>query len=193
MQLSLLLMISTLHCAQVKDDIYRDFRKQTEDDELHFRGPEAPTVIRHEGGLRVVLPADRKDKGPVGIAGERRLQGDFEITASFEFIDVPRPPSSYGSGVSLFVQFDEPRYSAATLACYHTVQGKHVYSGDRRTTGDDGKPIRNGKNKLTTATVGRLQLKRTGTDLFFLAAEGLDDPPVLFHQAPVGREDVRLL
>jgi hypothetical protein len=79
------------------------------------------------------------------------------------------------------------------LACYHTVQGKHVYSGDRRTTGDDGKPIRNGKNKLTTATVGRLQLKRTGTDLFFLAAEGLDDPPVLIHQAPVGREDVRLL
>jgi len=174
-------------------DLYRDFRKQTEDDALVFMGAEASTSIRHEGGLRVLLPADRNDKGPVGVATKLRLRGDFEITASFEIIDVPRPAAGFGAGVSLFVQFDEPRYSAAAVAHYHTVRGMNVYSGDRHTIGDDGKSIHHGNNKPTAAKIGRLQLIRVGTELLFLAAEGLENPPVLFHKAAVGREDVHLL
>jgi hypothetical protein len=69
-------------------DFYQDFRggKQVQRPFL-LSGPEAKTAVKSEQeGLRITLPADRKDLKSVGLTLMMPVEGDFEIEADYELL-----------------------------------------------------------------------------------------------------------
>ena len=94
----ILLSLLLLSAGELKDEFYQDFRgRGAMSPGLVFFGPQAKDWMRNDsGGLRMALPAKRKNSGAVGISPRFPHLGDFEITVGYEILAADEPSRAWG-------------------------------------------------------------------------------------------------
>ena len=65
-----------------------------------------------------------------GCSPRFRLQGDFEITVSFKILELGKPTSGYGNGISLRMLTEYPKGNGATVARFHHPVNGHAFVTD---------------------------------------------------------------
>jgi hypothetical protein len=139
---------------------------------LKFSGRNAQKAIKQtDRGLLVKLPVDKAEGGKqAGVETTFLVDGDFEITVGYEFVEVAAPEKGYGAGVVLRVRKADGseghvgfgRIIQHTGAKLFTTHLRSYVRGEAR---DDRKFF------VAEADQGQLRLVRTGSQLSFLAAE----------------------
>jgi hypothetical protein len=135
----------------------------------------AQLLVPEADGLRIAIPQGAA-VDEVGFAPRFRLRGDFEIIATFELIHLPSPKSGYGVGPRIYIGTATEDEQAATVARLRRVREGDVFSAHNAryaATKDAGRE-RTHRTVLVPATgkVGRIGLRRTGTNLQYLASDG---------------------
>jgi serine/threonine protein kinase len=174
-------------------EIYQDFRGASPvGPNFKLEGHDARSLLtKEDGGVRIMLPAKRKECDPVGLRLTSRVKGDFEITASYEIIQADRPTSGHGVGVQLYLMTDTPTDEALDLLRTTRVAEGNVYVGNRMTTAQDGN-----RHQLqyfqTSAKTGQLRITRTQGEAILWAAEGAGDFRPLCRYS-LGAEDLKIV
>ncbi len=173
------LFLGTLPGEQPLPSVFQqDFRGgRRPEPPLALTGPDADTLTRPEdGGFRITLPAQRKEKGAVGLELNSPLDGDFEITVGYEILKVDRPRvGEFGAGFELWLM--TATATKESLGCYRLLR---VPDGDvfasTRTTTVDGK--RHGQQHFDKASsmAGQLRLTRQGNKATCWASEKTGGP-----------------
>jgi hypothetical protein len=126
--------------------------------------------VRHEAaGARVTLPAGAGQLATTGLATTFTVHGDFEITLAYEVLKADRPTTGYGVGVSIYAAINTDTSDAASLARRVMPMGGAVFMSDRMT--GDGDANHKVTTRPSTASAGRLRLRRVGSKLHFLLSE----------------------
>jgi DNA-directed RNA polymerase subunit RPC12/RpoP len=125
-------------------------------------------------GARITIVAGEGRVPTTGIAGNFRIKGDFEITASYEVLAAEKPTEGYGVGISLFVAIDPEALDAVSLARRIGVKGNVLFLSDRMKP-SGGNPVHTVRTKQSKAPAGKLRIQRLGSMVRFFVAEG-DDP-----------------
>lgn len=164
--------------GQEKDkwtEVYQDFRNSAPlHDSLRLTGPQHKEVAKPGAdGLRITLPADRPEHYPVTLLTDFEVAGDFELTATYEWISVALPKKGYGAGIALTVQSDGARRQFAKISrvMRHDHKSGDVYMAE--SWDNDIPKSWRGKMEPATARTGQLRLERTGDVMRYLVA----DPP----------------
>jgi len=150
---------------------YHDFRGRPIPHELTLFNAEEGKFFRFEPeGLRITIPKTWIHPwGGIGFWTSFGFGGDFEVTTTCEILQADAPPSGYGVGVTLYVA--KPAGGAGIgrlvrvndkqlLLCNQAIEGP----GKNTSWPEKGSPC--------TDTLLRLRLKRTGTTLHYLWAQG---------------------
>src|SRR5262249_20761419 len=127
------LLAGDLAGAQEKkaSEFYHDFRGRDVPAELRVFGDPNHQLIRAEPeGLRITLPKDREPRLAVGLRTSFGIQGDFEVTVTYEILHAEEPPSGYGVGAGMFVQREDTS-EGATLSRLRRARGKDIVFADR--------------------------------------------------------------
>ncbi len=152
-------------------EVYFDFRGKPLPPELLLRPDGAERFVRTEPeGLRVTLPKNRDNLEPVKVSTRFGVQGDFEITATVEILQAERlSPGAWGAGAALFLNRAEPANQGASFARVSRPEGKEVVLYDLF-----GKPGEVDVNSQPCPDkLVRLRLKRSGSQISYLLATGL--------------------
>jgi hypothetical protein len=138
--------------------------------ELAGRG--AVEFVRPEAtGLRVTIPAGRTPNDAIGLAIGPVVRGDFDVSCTYEIIQIEKPTSGWGVGFELFIMTQTPTMEAFALERMLRADGSDVYLCSRNTT-VNGKREYHVKHVPAAGTTGRLRLSRTGREITAWAAEG---------------------
>jgi WD40 repeat protein len=149
-------------------------------------------VVPEAGGVRVTLSAGEQHP-PSGIRTTGlTVHGDFEITMGYEILKADRPNTGYGVGTSLYAQIDEETKNAFSFARRILPDGREYFMthGLTLVNGNRQQQI---KRFPTTATAGRLRLKRVGSVVHYQVAEGDDEQFTDLHQLEVGSDDIHCI
>jgi serine/threonine protein kinase len=188
--------------AHAEADKGRDLGEMPARFRQDFRAPDANhPLLRTIGegvewepaGVRLRQPGNQGVLRATGIAPYFQIQGDFEITASYEILHVDRPTTGYGVGVSVYAALDPDTNDAVSLARRLMPDGRTLFMSDRMT------PIADEPNRLrhqvktfpSTALTGKLRLRREGSMLHFLVAEGDNPEFVEVDELEFSKEEVR--
>jgi hypothetical protein len=103
---------SAPHAVQQRPTVTCSFRGGAFDREvIELTGTDAEKYVQLEDeGLRITLPAEKGPPFPVGVKLRPVVRGDFELEASFEFLNVPRPPEGSGGGVTVYFFMDDDEW-----------------------------------------------------------------------------------
>jgi len=170
--------------AQPPTKLHHDFRLGKPLPEwLKMSGPtKDATIDATDKGMRIGLPAERKQNLPVGVETKLVLAGDFEVTADFEVLSADRPMGGYGVGVSLNLARAADRKVFGKVARFWRAHEGSVFISEF--WNHEPPPMPRALSSIPTdARIGRLRLVRTGDMLRYLAAEGLgNDFQEVYHE-----------
>jgi DNA-directed RNA polymerase subunit RPC12/RpoP len=146
-------------------------------------------------GLHLALPAGHEGKRMgTGLASTFPVQGDFEITLTFDMLREPEPANTGpGSAVYLWVDSNTPPINRAMI-----MRGVNAVRGKDFSTWIDLKnvpgkpPIQYSNAAPAAARSGRLRLVRTGSMLAQYGAEGSSEEFRFLGNHPLGTDDVRV-
>jgi serine/threonine protein kinase len=125
-------------------------------------GSEKYTKVESEG-LRITLPKDREDFPSPAFSMTLEVEGDFEITVTFDILHVDRPArgaKSYGLGLMMSVN------ETFRIGCLERAEGT-VAMWDRWDTVGGQRKLLTGAFP-STSQKGRLRLARSSNKLSFL-------------------------
>ena len=146
-------------------ELHYDFRGRPLPADFQLFGDVKEEWIREDpAGLRITLPAGRKNFWSGGLSLPVSVPGDFEITTTFEILQAEVPPDGYGSGVLLAVNQNE----VARVGSIVLPTGEQVIRCDRLNVGGNRGEV--GDLFPRQAKAGKLRLKRTESILHFLWA-----------------------
>lgn len=194
-----LVLAAAVGQATLKDEFFFDLSQDLKTQPaMKLAGGNAEHFCRREpGGLRVTLPGDRKDTGPVGILTKLSVQGDFEITGTYEILSADEPVKGFGVGVSLWFRLDTPNFEAASAANFFkkTKAGpfSQVLVGDRAWHDEEKKEKHHSTGQVTEVRKGRLRLSREGTTLRYLSADWPLEEFKEFFKTKIGPEDLQMV
>lgn len=194
----------------MEKEFYQDFRGGQRVHHVLTRfGPNRDWAMRQEAnGLRITLPAKRRDKSPVGLTPKFRISGDFEITVAYEILAADEPPSGQGAGVKIWGKIRSDDNQTWTLghlirpgrqptgsqnaasAARNRVRNEFVGAFSRDGSEPEGDRDLRAKSLATEAHFGRLRLTRTGSELVFLAAEKNSETFQELQRVEVGTDAV---
>ncbi len=165
---------------------FHDFRGRPLAGAIRLSGPQVGRFVKTEAeGLRITLPKDRQNLAQVGFAIDRQVRGDFEVTATFEIVQVEEPRAGYGAGVILGVD-DRARVGRLVRP-----QGEQLILWDFWPVVDGVRKME-GNALPCIATSGRMRLKRTGAILHFQWSPGTSGEDFEeIHQIDYGAEDTK--
>ena len=149
-----------------------DFRGKAPDGQLlDYVGPDAYEYCKPEAeGLRVSLPPNREHPWPVGVRLSFPLQGDCEITASYEVLKADRPASGYGVGATLYIVADGPAKKAAMVGWLNRPEGSGYICDFNRTNALGKRQFK--RNPFSSEVQsGKLRLVRSGSWVSYQVAE----------------------
>jgi hypothetical protein len=142
-------------------EVVADFREHAVPESIRLKGPQVDRLTAAEAdGLRIKLPKDRPNRGPVGFALPIELRGDFEATATFEIFKAEAPDKGYGVGVTMGV--DE----RARVGRYVRPKGAEVVVWDFWPVVEGARRMQSGARPCEAREL-RIRLRRTGTVLHF--------------------------
>jgi hypothetical protein len=149
--------------------------------------------VRFEAaGLRITLPPGLAGGHPVtGLITGFGVQGDFEITLSFEIIK-EADEGTNRTVLDLVITKDVPKADVATIGRLMSPKDGRRFIGwssmwDNVTEKKVPHPI----SRPTKAMTGRLRLVRSGADLHYGFSEEFDGYFRYFKRFPFGPEDLR--
>ncbi len=160
---------------------------------LQLVGPDAEECVHFEPeGLRITLPTGHSGKRVgTGIETNFAIQGDFEITMSFEILNEPQPENTgLGTGVFLAVDLNTPTNHRVSLTRGAGREGKKFVTWFERSKEVAGKPQTELHYFPTQTNSGRLRLVRTGPLLSHYVAEESSSDFKLLQQHLFGAEEV---
>jgi hypothetical protein len=143
-------------------------------------------------GLRITLPARVGVLPHSGYRSGFGVQGDFEATLAFEVLKAETPDKGYGVGVSIYAALDPTTNDSVSLAWRVMPDGQINFISDRMLT-VNGRLTHQVKTMPSVRAEGRLRLKRVGSRLHYLVADGPDAPFVELTDVEFGPGDVRPL
>jgi hypothetical protein len=139
-------------------------------------------VSRELGGIRIRLPATAK-AGHTGLYSYFAVAGNFEMTADFELIDLPKPETGYGSAVGIALDADRVATGGISLC-----RGRHPKEGSafwvtRATPSDSGTKY---ESKFFSAEKirGKFGFRREKDAIICLASDGLNEPMKELERVP---------
>jgi serine/threonine protein kinase len=142
-------------------------------------------------GARITLTADEGVPSS-GLATNFQVHGDFEITVSYEILMADIPNSGYGVGVNLYVAINPENNDAVTLARRTFTDGRTVFISNRMTP-TNGKLRHKTKTLPSTATTGKLRIRRVGSKVSFLVVEGDRPDFALVDELEFDKADIRFV
>lgn len=179
-------------------EVHQDFRqKQFNPQFVKHVGPGASKYVQREPeGLRIALPAAGGPKGPVGVAFQSFLRGNFSATIDYEVLPAAPPPAGKMVGVTAYLMFDGPTQDGVMLGRFHQAGAPPIYRTTHMVKGEGGK--RQGKWSDKTpappqSTTGTLRLARVGSTLTLSAAAAGSSDFKDVATLAVGPDDVQLL
>jgi hypothetical protein len=137
----------------------------------------AKTITREpQGVLHFRLPAHTEGVGQTGIYSYVKIDGDFEVSASYDWIDVTMPKIGYGASCGIAIDSGD-RGVMVSLARSHFAEpdkgpGYGVTVGKSLGTKVDYDT----KYYYSKAKRGRLVLRREKGEVICLTADGSKDP-----------------
>jgi hypothetical protein len=161
-----------------------------------LRGPSAEKCVKFEPeGLRITLPAGWPKQRPmVGVNTDLPVQGNFEITVSYEILREPDHADGVNPAMKLWLMgvVNNHQDNPAVVGRIIHKSGEPRYTmwqtlWDRQ----DQQNHTRGEQVPTRAKSGRLRLVRTGTMLRYYAAEGADGEFQLLQEFPFTDEDLK--
>jgi hypothetical protein len=170
-------------------------------------GPDAAAAVTTDDrGLRISLPADRRDPDrDVGVELPLRIGGDFDIDVGYELLAVGEPPPEDGAGVQMMIVFDAAPAHAAKLTRLRKPRDpaeapsrrfQHVgikgdtFGAARIQYDPAGREQMEVHNIRAEEPRGRLKFKRTGSQLEYYCVDGGTEYH-RFQSKEVGRDDVQ--
>ncbi|SIO56359.1 hypothetical protein SAMN05444166_5224 [Singulisphaera sp. GP187] len=184
---SLTLLSALVASGSYSDSIEVDFSAPTYDRTL-FR----PNVRRSlgrwevkEGKLRAAIPKGGGGRPPIGFVGLFRLEGDFEFAADYQAVALPKPKAAPTKKGGDAVNSIELVISGAPGWC--VASRKSLSIGERASSYGELEGQRKfiSDNLPVSGTVGRLEVRRKGTNIQFYHAEAGSNP-VLIGTVPFG-------
>lgn len=178
--------------AKLKASFTQDFHEQFQPRFLELIGGSRPDQLSKLGpkGLHVRIPDD-SDVFYCGVRPKIVVKGDFEITAGFTIIDLPRPKEGFGAGVQIYIE--DPRHERAAIQRIHREREGHVFAAYRGVVKEDGSHQHHPRLQEAAATSGWLRLKRVGTRIRYQVADLNSDTFTQIHETEFTDEDVVLL
>jgi hypothetical protein len=175
--------------ATERDFIRQDFRGHILNTQLfQFTSPKAHTLIVEEAeGLRIGLPGTEINPSATGILLKPVVQGDCEITTSYELLRADRPLKGRAVGVTLYVK--TPSDEAIQLGHLHRPDGPS-YSCDRYTWDAEKKRRSFGNRFPTEVRSGKLRLVRRGPLVTCLVAPEDQNEFQELQRFDLGTEDL---
>ena len=171
--LTLLFTVATVgaKAGQMNDRFAQDFQSQLSPQAIELIGGEAPSRFCRldSGGLRCTIPTGSTDVTFCGASVKFVVKGDFEITGAYKILRLPQPNKGHGAGAKISIM--DYREEKASLQRLCLGDGRQVYSAHRAEM-KDGSYEHDSEIVPTDATSGRLRLKRSGTTIQYLVAEG---------------------
>jgi hypothetical protein len=126
-------------------------------------------------GLRIIIPYHQGDQKPnVGFGPTFEIQGDFEITASYELLGAEEPDVGMGVGANFYMLARGGRHSASLRRCVNP-DGEQVYFVSCVLPDESGNRSLNVKFFPAETRSGQLRLARNGSSLRYLVAEEKED------------------
>jgi RNA polymerase sigma factor (sigma-70 family) len=155
---------------------HRSFRGGALDDELfQYIGRDAERYLRREAeGLRITLPPKDGPAQPVGLMVRYPVRGDFELEATFEYLDVPLPAAGYGAGANLWVWLERPQRDGVLVGKLQVPAAGLIFLANHRINAD-GERINqkyHGFSAERPQGLFRLRMARAGTRFTLSAGEG---------------------
>lgn len=163
------------------ESIHADFSSQTFDQWL-FRTDSRESGGRWDlegGALRAILPLGKVGRPPLRFFGQFRLEGNFEIVASFEIKKLPRPAQPPGNNSIELAIWGPGRYASVFRQAQATADGRgfFVHSDDAHRDIAEFVPA--------AETSGRLGFRRVGDRVSFLYGKS-SSPLAEIGSAPLG-------
>jgi hypothetical protein len=167
---------SSAEAGTMEDLFSQDFREEYLPQTIHFVSGPHPRVQFckvEPAGLRFTLPAESKT---FSCAASPRIviKGDFEITAGYTILNVPRPTKGFGAGPRITIE-DPEGERAAVQRLYREREG-HVVSSYRGLRQDDDTYEHSVRILPVTdadTTAGSLRLVRSGPNVeYYVAGAG---------------------
>lgn len=195
----LLLMVVLVNGQTSLDAEYRvDFRDGNFDNrQLSLIGAGSSRLIKAgPSGLLIKTPA-KIAINEVGFAAKCVVKGDFEITASYEILDLAKPDSGYGVGPCMHVLTESKAEHAATLSRLQRVKEGDVYAAHSAWYADAENGPREREHRVrlfdTKADSGKLRMVRSGTKLQYLVADERSEEFRQVDQVEFTDADVELI
>ncbi|NQT16929.1 MAG: DUF1583 domain-containing protein [Planctomycetes bacterium] len=178
--------------AKLKASFTQDFHEQFQPRLLELIGGSRPDQLSKLGpkGLHVRIPDDL-DVPYCGVSPKIVVKGDFEITAAFTIIDLPRPKEGFGAGVQIYIE--DPRHERAAIQRLHREREGHMSAAYRGVITEDGSHQHHAKLQKAAATSGWLRLKRKDTRIQYQVADLNSDTFTQIHETEFTDEDVVLI
>jgi serine/threonine protein kinase len=176
-------------------EYYHSFKKDRDlPPDFTWDGMEPQGCVTFEPeGVRLMLPEGTPGRRMgTGLSTVFGVQGDFEVTMSFEVLKEPEPINA-GEGTCgyLWVDLDTPALNRVFLS-RSVHDGKHFGIWYRLSDPATGRPSgEDVQHYATGATKGRLRLVRSGVNISYQVAEESSDQFTLLFEHAFGKEDVR--
>lgn len=190
--LAIMLFTCTLGAGPLQEKIELQLRDGIDQHpEFELWGPNARQLSRTDTrGLRIQLTPGRKQLRGVGVQPRFHIQGDFDITLTYEELVVREPIPTTGSGVNLWLEFDGSTKLTVSLTRLDKKKEK-VFGANKITPGDNGKLQYQTVNRPAKHNFGRLRLIRTGAQLQYLVCDGRDSDFTEIRTLEVGTDNVK--
>ncbi|MFH1269358.1 MAG: DUF1583 domain-containing protein, partial [Planctomycetota bacterium] len=168
----------TLMEARLTLDFPEQFK--LEHSQLMARGGLGRYCTPELAGLRVTIP-ENTDGGYNTYDSKIVVKGDFEITAAFTILDLPRPEQGFGAGQRISIE--DSRGERAAVQRLNREREGHVFVAYHSPIRENGTREHLVEMIETGATSGWLRLEREGTTLRYLAAEAGGDHFTTFYES----------
>ncbi|MFV1965065.1 MAG: DUF1583 domain-containing protein [Pirellulaceae bacterium] len=152
----------------------QDFKTQFNPRSLELMGGDSPSRYcrLRPGALQCTIPAGSTDVSFCGISVKLLIKGDFEITGSYTIRELAKPSGGNGAGVKISIKDHRQEWASLQRLCQSN--GSQIYSAHRAVM-EGGSYKHSSELSPTKAMTGRLRLRRSGSTLDYLVADGPSD------------------
>jgi len=165
--------------GNLKAEFHQDFRNFDVNQQQVLRAV-GTEVYPEDRGVRITLPAGQGVLPHTGFVTNFPVRGDFEMTLAYEILKEETPAKGYGVGIAMLAEIDSEKKLSFSLGRRLRTNGMVSFTGSR-------------KAMPSISTSGKLRLRRVGSVVHYLAADGSNSEFVELEEMEVGTADLQFV